>query len=159
MIRLAFPSDLPQILSIYAYARGFMASHGNPHQWGSTRPTQADISAHIDRKELYVLEENGVLHGVFAFILGIDPTYLVIENGSWLSDEPYGTIHAVASDGRIHGLLTQIVAFCETTLHHLRIDTHPDNLIMQHVISKNGFTKCGIIHVADGSARIAYERI
>lgn len=159
MIRQALFSDLPQILSIYAYARRFMAEHGNPTQWGSTRPTEADISARIARNELFVLEDNSSIHGVFAFILGEDPTYRVIENGQWLSDAPYGTIHAVASDGCIHGLLTQVVAYCLQTTRHLRIDTHPDNLIMQHVITKNGFTKCGIIHVADGSPRFAYERL
>lgn len=159
MIRQALFSDLSQILSIYAYARRFMAEHGNPTQWGSTRPTEADISARIARNELFVLEDNSSIHGVFAFILGEDPTYRVIENGQWLSDAPYGTIHAVASDGCIHGLLTQVVAYCLQTTRHLRIDTHPDNLIMQHVITKNGFTKCGIIHVADGSPRFAYERL
>lgn len=159
MIRQALFSDLPQILSIYAYARRFMAEHGNPTQWGSTRPTEADISARIARNELFVLEDNSSIHGVFAFILGEDPTYRVIENGQWLSDAPYGTIHAVASDGSIHSFLTQVVAYCLQTTRHLRIDTHPDNLIMQHVITKNGFTKCGIIHVADGSPRFAYERL
>lgn len=159
MIRQATPSDLSRILDIYAYARRFMAEHGNPTQWGNGRPTQADITAHIDRNELFVLEEDGHIHGVFAFILGDDPTYRVIEDGCWLSAAPYGTIHAVASDGSIHGLLAQIVAYCQQTIHHLRIDTHPDNLIMQHVILKNGFTKCGVIHVADGSPRFAYERM
>lgn len=159
MIRQALFSDLPQILSIYAHARRFMAEHGNPTQWGNTRPTETDISARIARNELFVLENSDGIHGVFAFILGEDPTYHVIENGQWLSNAPYGTIHAVASDGSIHGFLTQVVAYCLQIIRHLRIDTHPDNLIMQHVITKNGFTKCGIIHVADGSPRFAYERL
>ena len=159
MIRQALFSDLPQILSIYAHARRFMAEHGNPTQWGNTRPTETDISARIARNELFVLEDSDGIHGIFAFILGEDPTYHVIENGQWLSNAPYGTIHAVASDGSIHGFLTQIVAYCLQIIRHLRIDTHPDNLIMQHVITKNGFTKCGIIHVADGSPRFAYERL
>ena len=159
MIRQALFSDLPQILSIYAHARRFMAEHGNPTPWGNTRPTETDISARIARNELFVLEDSDGIHGVFAFILGEDPTYHVIENGQWLSNAPYGTIHAVASDGSIHGFLTQVVAYCLQIIRHLRIDTHPDNLIMQHVITKNGFTKCGIIHVADGSPRFAYERL
>ena len=159
MIRQAASSDLSHIMVIYAHARRFMAEHGNPTQWGNTRPTEADISARIARNELFVLEDSDGIHGVFAFILGEDPTYHVIENGQWLSDAPYGTIHAVASAGSIHGLLTQIVAYCQQTTRHLRIDTHPDNLVMQHVISKNGFTKCGVIHVADGSPRFAYERM
>lgn len=159
MIRQATSPDLSHIMVIYAHALRFMAEHGNPTQWGNARPTEADISARIARNELFVLEDSDGIHGVFAFILGEDPTYHVIENGQWLSDAPYGTIHAVASDGSIHGFLTQIVMYCLQTIRHLRIDTHPDNLIMQHVITKNGFTKCGIIYVADGTPRLAYERL
>lgn len=159
MIRQATSPDLSHIMVIYAHARRFMAEHGNPTQWGNARPTEADISARIARNELFVLEDSDGIHGVFAFILGEDPTYHVIENGQWLSNAPYGTIHAVASDGSIHGFLTQVVAYCLQIIRHLRIDTHPDNLIMQHVITKNGFMKCGIIYVADGTPRLAYERL
>ena len=33
-------------------------------------------------------EENGTLHGAFAFIIGEDLTYLQIDDCSWLSDVP-----------------------------------------------------------------------
>lgn len=112
MIRQATSPDLSHIMVIYAHARRFMAEHDNPTQWGNTRPTEADISARIARNELFILEDSDGIHGVFAFILGEDPTYHVIENGQWLSDAPYGTIHAVASDGNIHGFLTQVVTHC-----------------------------------------------
>ena len=82
-----------------------------------------------------------------------------IEQGEWLSDAEYGTIHRVASDGRIHGMMGMIVQFCSERITHLRIDTHADNKIMQHLILKNGFKRCGIIYISDGSPRIAYERI
>ena len=88
MITLATAADLPRILALYAHARAFMAQNGNPNQWGQTRPTEADIAAHIAARELYVLREEGEIHGVFAFILGEDPTYRVIEQGAWLSDAP-----------------------------------------------------------------------
>ena len=96
---------------------------------------------------------------MFFFRIGDDPTYKVIERGNWLSDDVYGTIHRVAGDGRIHGVLALAVQFCEQNIKHLRIDTHNDNKIMQHVIEKNGFKRCGIIHVNYGSERIAYEKL
>lgn len=49
-----------------------------------------------NKRQLYVIEEDGQIHGVFAFILGADPTYAVIEDGAWRSDEAYGTIHHIA---------------------------------------------------------------
>ena len=67
----------------------------------------------------------------------------------------------VASDGQIHGLVQKVVAFCEQQTKHLRIDTHHDNKVMQHVIEKNGFTRCGTIYLLteNGDPRIAYEKL
>ena len=42
---------------------------------------------------------------------------------------------------------------------NIRIDTHLDNRIMQHVIKKYGFTYCGIIYLASGDERLAYQQI
>ena len=62
-------------------------------------------------------------------------------------------------DGKIKGVLNTVIEYCNRKISHLRIDTHENNKIMQHIILKNGFTRCGIIHVTDGSPRIAYEKI
>ncbi|WP_419348698.1 GNAT family N-acetyltransferase, partial [Acinetobacter baumannii] len=45
--------------------------------------------------------------------------------------------------------------------HDVRIDTHPDNLAMQHVIQKAGFTYCGDILIADDPSpkRFAYQLV
>ena len=96
MIRLAVPEDFTSIMSIYAYARSFMQETGNPNQWGNHFPPEELIHNRIRDKQLFVLEENGTLHGAFAFIIGEDPTYLQIDDGSWLSDAPYGTDPAPA---------------------------------------------------------------
>ena len=37
------------------------------------------------------------------------------------------------------------------------LDTHKDN-IMQYNIEKYGFTYCGIIYLASGDARLAYQK-
>ena len=158
MIRNATLDDLPIILEIYKYAREFMKNNGNPTQWKNNFPPEELLINDIKKKQLFVYENNGVINGVFAFIIGEDATYKYIE-GNWLSDDIYGTIHRVASDGSEKGLLNKIVDFCSKNISHIRIDTHEDNKVMQHVIEKNGFTKCGIIYVADGSPRIAYEKI
>ena len=36
---------------------------------------------------------------------------------------------------------------------------HADNKIMQHLLEKNGFARCGIIHVEDGTSRVAYQKL
>ncbi len=161
-IRCAERHDKAVIMDIYAYARKFMAEHGNPNQWKNNNPSEEIVNADISSGQLYVIYESGnedAVHGVFYFHIGEDATYAVIEDGHWLSDETYGTIHRVASDGTVHGVLSLAVEFCGKKIKHLRIDTHKDNAIMQHVIEKNGFVKCGTIYVKDGTPRIAYEKM
>ena len=107
----------------------------------------------------HVVEEAGTVHGAFAFLVGEDPTYQVIEGGAWKSAAPYGTLHRVAGDGEVHGLFGQMVAFAWANIPHLRIDTHENNAVMRRLIEKYGFAPCGIIYTDDGSPRLAFERI
>lgn len=159
MITSAATADLPDILNIYEYARTFMAQNGNPSQWKDGYPGEELLLADIAKKQLYLCRDAHIVYGVFAFIIGEDPTYRIIRNGSWLSDTPYGTIHRIAGNGRRKGVLPEAVSFCERHISHLRMDTHRDNLIMQHILPAAGFQKCGTIYLADGSPRIAYERL
>ena len=156
-IRVAKMEDLPRIEEIYAYARQFMENTGNPTQWGKTEPKVSQLKIDIGEEKLYVIESHGI-HGVFFFTIGEDPTYARIEDGSWLSSEPYGTIHRIAGDGS-GGIVGTAVEFGKQKIRHLRIDTHHDNKVMQHVVEKLGFSRRGIIYVADGSPRIAYEMV
>lgn len=157
-IRKAKLSDLDRILEIYAYARQFMVETGNPNQWAAQGyPKRALLEADIEKDWLYVMEDDSGIHGVFAFPLGEDPTYSRIE-GSWLNDNPYGTIHRIAGDGTVKGIFRQCLAFCSGLTDSIRIDTHADNRVMQSAILKNGFTYCGIITSSDGTPRLAYQR-
>ena len=158
-IRHSTEQDLPEILDIYAFAREQMKKNGNPTQWGDHRPSRAVIERDIDLEQSYVVCEDGEILGVFAFTVGAEPTYLEIENGSWLNDEPYGVIHRVASAGKKSGVLSLIFTFCEGKADNIRIDTHDDNKIMQHLLERHGYQKCGRIHIDDGSPRIAYQKI
>ena len=99
MIRTAQPRDLARILEIYDYARGFMERTGNASQWGKHFPPEELLREDIRAQRLFVIEEDGAVHGVFAFIIGDDPTYQTIEQGSWLAGGAYGTIHRIAGDG------------------------------------------------------------
>ena len=93
----------------------------------------------------------------FALLPSPEPTYSYID-GAWLTDEPYGVIHRMASYPEVHGIFSAIIDYAASRYSHLRIDTHRDNRIMQHLIEKHGFTYCGIIWLQDGTERLAYER-
>jgi len=158
-IHHAQAEDLPFIMQIYESARAFMRTNGNYSQWINGYPSEELLRADIEKQQLFVMRHEGRICGVFAFIIGEDPTYRVIENGAWRSSDPYGTIHRIAGDGTVHGILKQAVAFCEKRIGYLRIDTHEANAPMLRAVARNGFTRCGIIHLEDGSPRIAFDRI
>ena len=43
---------------------------------------------------------------------------------------------------------------------HLRVDAHGDNMVLQNVLGRMGFTHCGTIYVEeDHVPRLAYEKI
>lgn len=150
--------DLPEVMAIYEFAREQMRLSGNPNQWKNSHPAQGLILEDIKNKTGFVLEKDGKICGAFAFIIGNDPTYNYIE-GKWKNDEPYGTIHRIASAGTNRGIFSECLKFCESKVSNIRIDTHGDNKIMQRVVEKNGFERCGIIFVADKSPRIAYQKV
>lgn len=157
-IRSARMDDLQRIQEIYAYARAFMVQTGNPTQWGEHYPPVQMIISDIQGNSLYVIEDEDIIHGVFYFCIEDDLTYHVIEDGRWRAEKPYGVIHRVAGDGS-GGILGSAVSFAWRHIHHLRIDTHHDNLVMQKALEKQGFLKRGLIYLTDGSPRIAYDRI
>ena len=158
-ITYAQTEDIPEIMRVYDSARHFMRQSGNMQQWINGYPQEALLKEDIEKKQLYVMRRQGRICGVFAFIIGPDPTYAKIEDGSWMSDSEYGTIHRIGGDGSERGILSAAVAFCEKHIKHLRIDTHEDNLPMQRAVTRNGFERRGIIYIADGTPRIAYEKI
>ncbi len=159
-IRKAKPTDLSSILKVYEIAREYMRKSGNPDQWGTDKPKQELLEEDIRKGQLFVGEsEDGAIRFVFAFILGEDPTYSYIEDGAWLSDEPYGTIHRIAGDGTVSGVVQKAVTYGRQWVSSIRIDTHEKNTTMQHVVEKLGFVRCGIIYISDGTPRIAYQLI
>ena len=159
-VRPAQISDLDNVEAVYASARKYMADNGNPNQWGTSYPSRELLESDISKKQLYVCySSNEHICGVFVLALGDDPTYAKIYDGEWLSDEPYATIHRIASDGTERGILDACLKLAQSTGKQLRADTHADNLMMQHALEKHGFVHCGTIYVADGTPRLAYQRI
>ena len=161
-IRKTKAGDIDTVMAIYARARAFMAEHGNPRQWGPTRwPPRALIAQDIALGKSYVCVDGGRIVGVFYFDQGadIEPTYARIEDGGWRDAGPYGVVHRIASDGSVRGIGAFCIGWALRQCGHLRIDTHGDNRVMQRLLDKLGFVRCGIIHVQeDNDPRLAYEK-
>ena len=137
-----------------------MRSSGNPNQWKPGYPTEEMIRKDIAGEHGQVMEEDNRLVAYFAFIPSPEPTYAVIEGGSWLDDcLPYHVIHRIASFPDVHGVFRSIMDWCFARETNIRIDTHRDNIIMQHCLLSYGFRYCGIIHLLNGDERLAYQKL
>lgn len=158
MIRRATYDDVPVLMDIFRKARGIMRSSGNMHQWNDGYPSEEVVRRDIDNGHCVVLCEEGEVVATMAFIPGPDPTYAEIYDGGWLSDAPYHVIHRIAVAEPGHNAAKALLDWGFGQAGSIRIDTHKDNVIMHHVLSKYGFTHCGVILLANGDPREAYQK-
>lgn len=160
-IRPVRADELPVVLTIYDRARKFMAANGNPRQWNTTWPPESLLREDIRLGRLLAAEVNGEIAAVFVYLQGvdIDPSYRKIENGSWARGGEYGVVHRLAASGAVPGMGAYCLNWAFAQCHHLRVDTHGDNAVMQNLLAKLGFAQRGITHVAeDNDPRLAYEK-
>lgn len=158
IIRKANEADLQTVLNLIDSGRKIMMASGNTHQWDATHPSRQQIEKDIANGVSYLLMEKGNPIATFAFMLGPEPTYNIIYESHWLNDNPYYVIHRVAGLSGHGGIFYDILDWCFTQTDNIRIDTHKDNKIMRHCLEKYGFSYSGIIHLADGDERVAYQK-
>ena len=159
-IREAKPTDITEIMQVMDAAKKIMRQSGNMHQWGDGYPSEAVIFSDMEKHGGFVIEDGSRIVGYFAFLPSPEPTYSKIYDGEWMDDNlPYHVIHRIASYPEAHGIFSTIMDFCFSHDANIRIDTHKDNQIMQHNIKKHGFTYCGIIYLASGDERLAYQKL
>ena len=158
LIRKSAEADIPAIMDVLEAAKQIMRASGNVNQWINGYPSEAVVRKDLENGNGYVVEDDGRVVGYFAFIASPEPTYAEIFDGAWLEDElPYHVIHRIGSYPEVHGIFKSIMDWCVSKDRNLRIDTHRDNLIMQHNILKYGYKYCGIIFLESGDERLAYQ--
>lgn len=165
MIRKAIKADAGIINELFKQAINYFKLQ-KIDQWQHGYPDVIDIYEDIDKGCGYVQLRDDKIIGYSAIVLDGDPNYKVIYDGQWLNDESYGAIHRIVIDETFkgQGLASNFFAYAKdlclkNEIYNLRVDTHKDNLSMQHLIMKNGFSKCGIIYVEDGTPRYAYQNV
>lgn len=160
VIREARAGDMTEILKVMEAAKKIMRQSGNMHQWGDGYPSETVIMNDMEKNGAFVIEDDDVVVGYFAFLPSPEPTYNKIYEGNWFEESlPYHVVHRIASYPDVHGVFSSIMDFCFMHDTNIRIDTHRDNKIMQHNIQKHGFVYCGIIHLLSGDERLTYQKI
>ena len=135
IIREARQTDVAEIMQVMDAAKKTMVStnrlmrqSGNMHQWGEGYPSEAVITADMERNGGFIIEDDGCIVGYFAFLPSPEPTYAKIYEGKWINDtQPYHVVHRIASYPDAHGIFSSIMEFCFSNDENIRIDTHHDN--------------------------------
>lgn len=162
MIEKAKLTDLSEIVAVIESARAFLKAQEIDQWQKSAYPAAADVRSDIENNVAHVLKVDGKVAAYAAVMTGFDPAYDLI-HGAWRNDShDYVTVHRMAVSTAFRGqALGQgfLTSVFETfsTYQDFRVDTHPDNQIMQHILTKLGFEKCGVV-MFEG-ARWAYQKV
>lgn len=178
MMKLVFrPTTTEDVLAAEAVlsdGKAALAALDVP-QWQGEYPNSIDIITDIEHGVAYVAaDEAGTILGTLALTFDGDDTYDVID-GAWLTsssstDARYAVIHrcAVSAAAARQGIMTFMFEECEHLAvergcESMRIDTHRNNLPMQGLIAKRGYTSCGTITLpSEGEIdpeRLAFEKV
>ena len=164
-LRLAANEDIPCAMTMIQSAKDFHQEIGLD-QWNAAYPALSDIKADISAQKAYFLCDGEKKVAYLCLDLDGEANYNELE-GHWLTpaDSVYLVIHRLAMDGSQRGkgyssaVFPLAEQFCrENGIRSIRVDTHAENKIMQHLIAKADFTYCGIVYY-DGSPRTAFEKI
>ena len=131
------------------------------NQWQNGYPNINIIKDDIDNGHAYGLYDGKELVAYAAVVSGLDPFYTDISAGDWHSNQEYITIHrlAISSSYLNLGMGSLFLKLIELEFnHYMRVDTGLDNIAMQKLLSKAGFSYCGTVQVADG-LRMAFDKI
>ncbi len=166
--RVSRRGDIPAILSIIGQARAYLAAQGID-QWQDGYPDEEVVSQDIGDLQGYVLTLDGTVFGIATITFDGEPSYDVIEDGVWTTKAPFACVHRVALDASARGtgasdvLMAEVEAVIRARgFADIRIDTHPENQVMRRMLERNGYRRCGVIHLCggkeDGAPRIALEK-
>jgi ribosomal protein S18 acetylase RimI-like enzyme len=166
-LQLSTIKVIPRVMEIIKDAQNYLASL-KIDQWQDGYPNTTQIELDIKNNDSYiVLNESNEVIGTTVFTTKKELPYQNID-GNWITpkDAKYGVIHrlAVGDAYRKSGLAKFVFSECENRLkemnvNSMRIDTHRDNLGMQHMLKKRGYSYCGVIILDSGDERLAYEKL
>ena len=161
--RQATPHDLPTIYEILEGAIRRLGEAG-VDQWQHGYPNRARIEADVKESIGYVIEQADEVLAYGAVLFDGEPSYRTIE-GAWLTEqENYVVVHRMCVAEKVLGqgfgryFMQAVERLACGRVSSFRVDTHADNRVMQSLLPRLGFTRCGIIYF-ESRHLIAFEKI
>lgn len=162
-LELAKATEIELCGGIIQEGRQFQREQGFV-QWTDDYPNMDTIRGDVAAGTGYVLRVDGAIAGYMCLDFAGEPAYADIE-GKWGAEQPYAVVHRMAFSRKFRGTGLVDAAFAlieklclERGVAYIRVDTDFPNKRMQHILSKNGFTRRGTI-VFQGSGKIAYDKL
>lgn len=151
-IRPTIESDIPRILEIFVSAKTFMRSQGITVQWTGDYPGEEAVRKDMEKGWSMVMEHCGEVVGTFCMMTESEPTY-----HNLYCEEEYVTLHRVASNGCVSGIVDAAIDYAATSGKAVRIDTHCENKAMLRCIKRLKMRPIGEVTIADGTPRLVFE--
>lgn len=154
-IRKANAADFDKVMEILQDGRAQLAERGID-QWQGDYPNPDHVKEDIANGYAYLAKaDDGETVGTLTIIPAPDHFYDQLDGAWQIETDQYVTVHRVAihSDHTGHGYASQlyqaVIDYFQSGLSDIksvRVDTHEDNLPMQHLIQKSGFKRVGTLH-------------
>ena len=165
-VRPATKDDLGDVMTCVKRLKREYFEANNIPQWQGDYPAKSDFAADLEAKRLFVMYIGECLVGFASVGFEDEPTYSEVEGGSWKENGDYAVVHRFGINPDWHGmgmgtaLMGLADKLCEARgVSAVRADTHEQNVGMIRLLEKCGFERRGIIHLANGEPRIAFEKI
>lgn len=152
IFRQAGERDLERAVAIMNDAIRRLGEDG-VDQWQHGYPNRERLERDIEEGIGYVLCEEVKIVAYGAMVLTGEPAYSEISDGRWLTSEgDYAVVHrmcvAEQKVGKGYGrrFIAEAERVASQSKRSMRVDTHADNKVMQHLMPSMGYTYCGIIY-------------
>ena len=132
-------------------------------QWQMGYPNRESVERDVENGVGMVLCEGDTIIAYGAVIFTGEPAYNDLTGGKWLTQGDYAVVHRLCVNEIFVGMgfakrfMSAAEAMASESVKSMRIDTHPDNKIMQSLIDRMGYTYCGDVVIE--SRRLAYEKV
>lgn len=162
IFRKATAADIDTIERIIRAASARLGAAGID-QWQRGYPNRQSVEQDVAAGVGMVLALGEEILAYGAVIFTGEPAYNNLTGGKWLTHGEYAVVHRLCVSEIFVGMgfakqfMLAAEAMAAERVPSIRIDTHPDNKIMQRMVERLGYTYCGDVVIE--SRRLAYEKL
>lgn len=169
-MRPATVDDIPAIVATLEAGRSLLAADGIDQWQDGAGPDVDLVTSDVARGWGRVFLIGGQVAATAALIDEPEPAYDQVVEGAWQvrgdAAAPYATIHRVAVAPAFRGMhvaqrfYARLIEEARARgFAEIRVDTHADNVRMQHVIASAGFTRACTVLIGNNpkDLRWAYQ--